>query len=48
MFSSNSNEEVPGQSRVSTVDDGGLEQFKHPDKTNSRPLLKDLMQHFTP
>ena len=47
-FSSNSNEEVPGRSRVSTVDDGGLEQFKHPDKMNSRPLLKDLMQHFTP
>ena len=47
-FSSNSNEDVPGRSRVSTVDDGGLEQFKHPDKRKSRPLLKDLMQHFTP
>ena len=34
--------------RVSSVDDGELEQFKHPDKVNSRPLLEDLKQHFSP
>ena len=45
---SNFDEGVSGHLRVSSVDDGGLEQFKHPDKANSRPLLEDLKKHFSP
>lgn len=41
-------EDMSGQLRASTLDDGGLEQFKHPDKVNSRPLLGDLRQYFIP
>ena len=47
-LSSSSNEDVSEQPRVVTLDDGKLQQFKQPDKANSRPLLEDLMQHFTP
>ena len=40
--------DIPGQLRVSAVDDGKLEQFKHPDKANSRPLMGDLNKYFIP
>ena len=45
---SNFDESMSGHLRASSVDDGGLEQFKHPDKVNSRPLLKDLCEYITP
>ena len=34
--------------RPSDMDDGGLEQFKDPDKVDTRPLPRDLYQHITP
>ena len=43
-----SNEDMSGQSRTSTMDGEGLEQFKHPDKANSKPSIDYLKQHFTP
>ena len=43
-----SNKDMSEQLRTTTMDDGGLEQFKHPDKANSRPSIDDLKQHFTP
>ena len=39
---------MSGPLRVSDLDDGGLEQFKEPDKVNTRPLVRDLYKHVTP
>ena len=36
------------RSTCTDVDDGGLEQFKNPDKVNTKPLLRDLYKHITP
>ena len=49
VISSNYDEDMSEQLRVTGHIDGeGLEQFKHPDIVNSRPLMEDLKQHFTP
>ena len=43
-----SDKNMSGSLRFLDMDDGRLEQFKHPDKVNTRPLMKDLYQHITP
>ena len=39
---------ISGSLRSTDVDDGGLEQFKNPDKVNAKPLLSDLYKHIIP
>ena len=41
-------EDMSGALRSSTVDNAGLQQFKHPNKIDNRPLLDDLKHYITP
>ena len=43
-----SDKSMSGLLRFLDMDDGRLEQLKHPDKVNTEPLLKDLYEHITP
>ena len=39
---------MSGSLKPSDMDNGGLEQFKDPDKVDTIPLLRDLYQYITP